>query len=415
MKKIIVANYRYFVTGGPEVYMFKFMENSSSYGYESIPFSVKYSQNEKTAYSKYFIDNRGSDNVYFSGIKKTPKGIYRTLEGAFFNHQAYKKISKLINDEQPSVLYALQVINTISPSVFKAAKKKGLKVVHRISDFNLICPRSDLLRDENVCELCVKGKLKNGICHRCYHGSKMASTIRVKSMEFHRRKKLYDYVDYFVTPTDFTRNKLIEGGFDERKVVKIPTFIDASKIEPNYTDYEYLLFLGRLVPEKGAKYLIEAMKYLNANLNTKAVFTGKFDDLDDYSKAFIRDNNLQERVEFVGFQRGDSLVRLIQHSMAVICPAIWYENMPNTILEAFAYGKPVVASNIGCFSELIRDGYNGILFESKNSKELAEKIENMIVSKSYVSMGQNGRKTVETEFTPEQHFKKLQELFDRED
>ena len=85
MKKIIVANYRYYISGGPEVYMFKFMDKAPEYGIEPIPFSVNYSKNEPTEYSKYFISSRGGDSVYYNQIKKTPKAIWKTLQGRLRN------------------------------------------------------------------------------------------------------------------------------------------------------------------------------------------------------------------------------------------------------------------------------------------------------------------------------------------
>ena len=351
MEKIIVANYRYFVSGGPEVYMFKFMDNSQKIGYESIPFSVNYSKNIESTYDKYFISNRGGDSVYYDDIKKTPKTIIKILQGAFYNKEAYNNITKLINDEHPKVLYALQVINTLSPSIFKAAKKKGLKVIHRISDFNLVCPRSDLLLGDNVCDLCINGQFKNGIRNRCFHNSKLATIIRCISMKYHRRHKLYKYVDYFVTPTEFTRELLIRGGFNPNKIVCIPTFINAQNIKPNYTNNNYFLFLGRLSHEKGAIYAILAMKYI-LNFETKLVITGKLTDKDIEIKNIIKENNLENKIEFVGFKRDKELESLISNAICTVNPAIWYENMPNSIIEAYAYGKPVIASNIGCFKEL---------------------------------------------------------------
>lgn len=413
MKKLIVANYRYHITGGPEVYMFKFIDNCENIGYKPIPFSVNYSNNIKTPYSKYFISSRSGDSVYYNGIKKNPKAIYKTLQGAFYNKEAVRKINKLIKDEKPSVLYALQVINTLSPSIFKAAKKKGLKVIHRISDFNIICPKSDLLKNEDICELCLNGNLKKGIENKCYHESKMASMIRCYSMIYHRRKKLYDYVDYFVTPTNFTRNKLIEAGFDKNKIVTIPTFIDSSKITPNYDTYNYLLFLGRLVPEKGAKYIVDAMKYLKKYQNLKLYITGNINDDTTNILKIIEDNNLQDKIVFTGFLKGKELENLISNSLAIICPAIWYENMPNTVLEAYAYGKPVIASNIGCFPELIDDGKTGYLFTPKDSKDLANKIIQLVTNEQYKLFGKNARLKVENEFNPNQHFDKLKSLFER--
>ena len=411
MDKIIVANYRYYVSGGPEVYMFKFMENCQRIGYEPVPFSVNYSQNKPSEYSKYFISSRGGDSVYYDQIKKTPSSVYKTLRGAFYNKEAVKNLNELIDKENPKVLYALQVINTLSPSIFKAAKKRGLKVVHRISDFNLVCPRNDFLMGEDVCELCLGGDLNNGIKNRCYHGSKAASVIRCRSMKYHRSHDLYKYVDYFVTPTEFTRKKLIEGGFDASKIVKINTFIDSEKIVPDYSNEGYLLFLGRLVPEKGAKYAVEAMKYLKKYPDLKLNITGELTERDSEIKKLIEDNGLAERVEFVGFKRGSELAELISKCICLLCPAIWYENMPNTVLEAYAYGKPVIASDIGCFSEIVEDHGTGLLFEPKNPEDLADKVMEILSGNKVVEFGKNARKKVETEYTPEMHFSMLGKLF----
>ena len=411
-KKVIVANYRFYVTGGPEVYMFKFMDKCDEIGYVPIPFSVKYNQNRSTKYEKYFISSRSKDSVYYENIKKTPRSIYKTLQGAFYNKETAKKIKKLIKDEKPKVLYALQVINTLSPSIFKTAKKQGLKVIHRISDFNMICPKSDFLRNDEICELCLNGDLSQGIKHKCYHNSKLASIIRCKSMQYHRKHHLYDYVDYFVVPTKFTRNKLIEGGFPQEKIITIPTFVDSKAIVPDYTNDKYFLFLARLSPEKGAKYAVEAMAQLK-ELGVKLKITGTLTEKDEEIMDSIKRNRLEDSIEFVGFKQGQELANLISKSIAVLCPAIWYENMPNTVLEAYAYGKPVIASNIGCFPELIENEKTGLLFTPKDFSELAEKMKDLYNNpEKTVKLGQNAREKVEKEFSPEQHLSALKNLFE---
>lgn len=68
--RIIIANYRYFIAGGPEKYMFKFMDAAEKMGIEVIPFSVNNSQNEKTPYSKYFAKPR-SNQLMYADTKKS--------------------------------------------------------------------------------------------------------------------------------------------------------------------------------------------------------------------------------------------------------------------------------------------------------------------------------------------------------
>ena len=408
MEKIIVANYRYFVSGGPEVYMFKFMKEIENYGYKAIPFSVKNSRNQPTMYDKYFIKNRYKNSVYFKDIKITPISIIRVLKGAFYNFEASRKLKKLIKKEKPKALFALQVINTLSPSIFKIAKKMGLTVIHRVSDFNLICPNSILLSNNEVCTNCINGNYQFALRKNCFH-SKIACKIRIESMKFHRKHRFYDYVDYFMTPTDFTKMLLANGGISSQKIITIPTFIDASIIKPDFEHFEYLLFLGRLVPEKGVKYAIEALRYLSNYPNLKLKITGLFDDLDEITKTIIYSNNLMNRIEFVGFVKGEELRNLISRSLAVLCPAIWYENMPNTIIEAYAYGKPVIASNIGCFPSLVNDGTNGYLFEPKNSIDLANTIIKLIKS-NFLEIGKYNRRIVEEKFNSKEHFSKILSL-----
>lgn len=115
-------------------------------GHTVIPFSVRSPLNEDTPYSRYFPHGKSeSGDAYFNNVKKTPKNVARLLSCAFYNREAYKNLRHLIQDERPDVVYVLQQINALSPSIFKACHDEGVRVVHRLSDFNIMCPRSDFL------------------------------------------------------------------------------------------------------------------------------------------------------------------------------------------------------------------------------------------------------------------------------
>ena len=81
--------------------------------------------------------------------------------------------------------------------------------------------------------------------------------------------------------------------------------------------------------------------------------TGQISDSEEDQKIwnYIKENQLESKVIFTGFKYGVELEDLISKATCVVCPAIWYENMPNTVIEAYAYGKPVVASRIGSLAE----------------------------------------------------------------
>lgn len=97
-------------------------------------------------------------------------------------------------------------------------------------------------------------------------------------------------------------------------------------------------------------------------------------------------------------------MKLISHSTCIVCPAIWYENMPNTVIEAYAYGKPVVASRIGSLAEIVEDNKTGLLFEMKNSKDFSDKLRKFIAEPTLsMTLGINARHKVEEDYAVEKH------------
>lgn len=176
--RIIIANYRYFIAGGPEKYMFKFMDAAEKMGIEVIPFSVNNSQNEKTPYSKYFAKPR-SNQLMYADTKKSISNLIGMVRATVWNYDAKKCLRQLIRDTKPDAVYILHEVNHLSPSIIRAAKKEGVRVVHRISDFFMFCPKYDFLCENEICEACLHGDYRKAIEHRCVKGSKAGTLLRV--------------------------------------------------------------------------------------------------------------------------------------------------------------------------------------------------------------------------------------------
>lgn len=402
--RIIIANYRYFIAGGPEKYMFKFMEAARKKGIEAIPFSVDNPQNEKTPYSKYFAKPR-SKQLMYADTKKSLSNLVGMVRATVWNFDAEKKLRKLIRDTKPDAVYILHEVNHLSPSIIRAAKKEGVRVVHRISDFFMFCPKYDFLCENEICEACLHGDYKKAIEYKCVKGSRAGTLLRVVAMKLYKATRVFDDVDQYICTCEFSKNKLIEGGIPAEKITCIPTFIDSSRITPCYENDHYFLFLGRMAHQKGAIYAIEAMKYLK-NTDYVLKITGQISNSEEDQKIwkFIVDNGLEEKIIFTGFKHGKELDDLIDRSAAIVCPAIWYENMPNTVIEAYAHGKPVVASRIGSLAEIVEDGKTGLLFEMKNSEDMAKKLYRFIDESDLSErMGITARKKAEEQYSVEKH------------
>lgn len=402
--RIIVANYRYFISSGPDKYMFKFMEAAQEQGIEVVPFSIANPQNQYTPYSKYFAKPRSAELMY-DDTKKTLKNTIGMIRAIVWNYDASRCLRKLIRETRPDAVYILHEINHLSPSIIRTAKKEGVRVIHRISDFFMFCPKYDFLCGDEICESCLGGDYSKAILYKCVKNSKAATLLRVFAMKLYAGLRVFDEVDCFICTCEFTKSKLIEGGIPSDKIVCIPTFIDADRITPCYENDKYFLFLGRLTHQKGAVYAIEAMRYLK---DTEYVLkiTGNISDSEEDKQIweYIMENGLEKKIEFVGFKRGQELENLIARSSCVVCPAIWYENMPNTVIEAYASGKPVVASKIGSLTEIIDDGETGFLFEMKNSEDLANKLKLFVMDPALSSMlGHKARRKCESKYNVKNH------------
>lgn len=409
--KIIIVHYKYHIQGGPERYMFNFINLASKNGCNVIPFSVEYSKNYKSDYSSYFVSPWKKSNG--GVLDDSSIGLLGAIKGAwneFHNFKAARNMKKIIQDENPDLIYVL-IPGLISTDIYKVANDLHVPIILRLSDFRLLCGNYSLLYKEEICEDCIYGSYWCMVKKRCVHDSTALSLLRSISLSYTRKRKLYNYVDAVISPPDFTRKKFIKSGFfPSNKMYVNQTFIDTTDITPNYNNKGYVLCLGRFSIEKGFGYVVESMSYLK-DLDVKVAVTGKWENCSNELKSFIKLNDLRDKIKFVGFLHGSDLKELVSNAMCVACPAIWYENMPNVILEAYAYGKPVIASDIGSLAEVVEDGKTGLLFEPKNSEQIAECIRMLYEDSSLTEkLGKNARIEAESKYSPEAHWKRFVDI-----
>lgn len=131
----------------------------------------------------------------------------------------------------------------------------------------------------------------------------------------------------------------------------------------------YILYLGRIVPEKGVHYLIKAFKELNTN--KKLVIAGGTSDTDDYMIKLKKLADGDECIIFTGFVQGQMLKELYSNAYVYVLPSD-LEGMPLSLLEAMSYGNCCVVSNIAECTEVIED--KAVVFERSSVKSLQEKL-----------------------------------------
>lgn len=134
----------------------------------------------------------------------------------------------------------------------------------------------------------------------------------------------------------------------------------------------YILFLGRLVPEKGIHYLIEA--YRNTKTNKKLVIAGGVSDSGEYGEELKKLANNHSDIVFTGFVQGKLLEELYSNAYLYVLPSD-LEGMPLSLLEAMSYGNCCVTSDIEECAAVITD--HGVTFPKGNVASLTETLQNL--------------------------------------
>jgi glycosyltransferase involved in cell wall biosynthesis len=130
-------------------------------------------------------------------------------------------------------------------------------------------------------------------------------------------------------------------------------------------------------------------------------------------RSYLRANRVRN-VELVGFMSGKDKWQLLADSMFVVLPSECYETFGLVVLEAYAAGKPVVASRMGSLPHVVREGKSGLLFAAGESQDLAEKIGRMSNNaEEREAMGRYGRALVETEYGPGKNYELLMEICEK--
>jgi glycosyltransferase involved in cell wall biosynthesis len=229
-------------------------------------------------------------------------------------------------------------------------------------------------------EICRSGHYLDHIgCHE-------AATPDTLWMRKHRFERYFDHVDHFICPSHFLRDRYIEWGLSPDKLVVIENGrrfaprVDHIASEEARTNGAPLRFgfFGQINPHKGLDVVLRGLGSLSVEERRLLRLDINGANLDRQPRAFRRMLSALAApliAEGVVRWRGPYTREQQAHRMAdidcVIVPSTWFENSPLVIQEAFQYGKPVLASQIGALPEKVQPGRGGQVVEAGNDRAWA--------------------------------------------
>ena len=393
--KILFANKFFYLNGGSETVFFQERAFLLNQGHKVVDFSMADKRNFTSPYASHFIPN----------INYTEAGglINKIKQAAAFIHSpvAVNNLELLIKKEKPQLAHLHNIYHQLTPSIIPVLKKHGIKVVLTLHDYKLVCPGYLALKNKEICNACSGKKFWKPLTTNCQNSYQQGMLLTIEAM-FHQWQGSYKEVDLFIAPSAFMA-EIISKRISPDKIKILHNGIDADIYQPQDEVKGYGLYFGRLSKEKGVTTLLGAHRKIATDLPLKIVGTGPLENelRTKYPKA-----------EFLGHKTGQELNDLIAKASFVVVPSEWYENCSMVVLEAMAFGKPIIGSKIGGIPEQIEEGKTGFLFEMGNGAELADKMKLLAEDPELrKTMGKAARAKLEKEYSLEKHCDELLNIY----
>ena len=421
--KILLVNKFHYRKGGAETYYLTVGSELERMGHEVAYFSMKHPNNLPCKWDRYFVTQREYNNV------KNPLSAVRDGIALIYSPEAKRNFQALCEEFRPDVVHLNNVHRQITLSILDAPylKEHHVPVFYTAHDYVTICPGYLMLDGEGrVCDACLEdGKYRHCIENRCVKGSRAKSALAALEASFNRAHRSNERIDRVIAPSSFMRSKLIEGGWPEGKVVALQNFADdailarASGVAGDVTDREspYLLFFGRLSAEKGVDVLLRAFDAAAPSLprDMRLIVVGDGPDAAEF-RELAASLDSASRIEFAGYQTGDALQTYVERASLAIASSRCRENMPYSIVEAFAAGTPVVGTRIGGIPELVADGVTGFACEPGDVATMADAMvrgaEAFLDAPVYVRMQESCRAYVRENCSRDKFMDQLVELYE---
>jgi glycosyltransferase involved in cell wall biosynthesis len=289
-------------------------------------------------------------NIYWSfESQRQPfykKLVWHSLEG--YNRRVKPILLPILNEINPDVLH-IRNTEDFSPYAVKVAKSSQIPVVVTLNSCTWLCPRGTMFKNNRNCDMqCISCKLIT-----------------------YPKKVLSKYVDAVVGVSQFTLNRHIEYGYFNNSFQHVVYTSTVPQPLPFPLEYKPQLsfgFIGRVHPTKGVAELIKA--FCTAGPGNKLFIAG--DGPDEYYSYCRELAKSRDNIIFLGKTEPKEFYSLID---IAIINSLFHDPFPRVLVEAYAFGRPVIASNTGGTPEMVVHEETGWVFDPFSPGQLEDKIQ----------------------------------------
>jgi glycosyltransferase involved in cell wall biosynthesis len=346
----------------------------------------------------------GRDEYEVTTERDGPVGVTRvnntwrdnwSFEWIYRNRRIHEAFQRELDEFRPDLVH-IHHLTGLSTTIVEEIKARKLPLVMSLHDFWTVCPRGQrMTKDLSLCEV-----LDRNRCWTCLGGmwphifgrrdsertivDRLGRLSPAALAEWDRHMAyVLDLCDLLVTPSEFHRERMLEGGLDPSRVVALPHGLpDPPPIQraPARGEVRRIVYLGAVIPTKGAHVLVRAFKALgraDIELHIHGEITPHHDDT-DYGERLRSLAGDAPNIVLHGAYEPEDVHGILARADLLVVPSLWWETYCLTIREGLQAGVPVIASDLGAMREALDGERDGLLFEPGNPKDLRRVLERLI-------------------------------------
>ncbi len=299
-------------------------------------------------------------------------------------------------------------INSLAADFAQAIGAVGVPVVQTVHEWGQLCPNAwCVLPNGTVCEGGPGAKCMQHGCESNY-----PFDGRILTAAILRYNSIPRTFDRFLCPSQALADDLTRHAYPRAEGLPLWVELEASDAaEETERERDHVLFLGRLVPEKGVEYLVRAMAHVRRKRPlAKLSVVGGGPELERL-QALAAELGLGDGVIFHGKVPHEEVRAYFGRATVNVLPSIWCENSPVTCYESYVAGLPMVASRIAGLPAMVVEGETGLLAEPRDPEDLADKIVRVLEDDELHARLSEGCRKAHAHFTRERHMARILEVY----
>lgn len=324
-----------------------------------------------------------------------------------FNVHSYFKVRKEVRRFNPEVIHIHNTHFAASQSIIYAADAAKIPIVLTLHNYRFLCPSGSLYFDGQIFIDSLKPgfpwlAVKKGV----YKNSKILTFWLAFSNYLHQKLGAFNRVDTFIVLGEHSYQLFSDSHLKKYadKIVVKPNFSPERKTSTP-AENTYFLFVGRLTEEKGIRTLLKAAS--GTDIKIKIVGSGPLENL------VVSACESNANIEFLNQQPSFKIDELLNNAEALIFPSEWFETFGMVLIEAFSKSVPVIASNLGNISTIVKNNVNGLTFKPGNADDLRSKMRQFknLPSQVKSSLRIEAEKSYKEKYSPSINYQQLLKIY----